>query len=229
MAAEKRKFFAVVKFDHRPSIDIDDTAARAQLRLLTKTIVESPDAMQKSAIILLSDGGGELAVRDRKGPGSIPAYFLRFLGVRRRFTEAELTMKLASVVKEVAAENEATLAPAFLVNLPTKIYHTVQNLDRFDGTNPELVTAFFGQEPAHSQIRASFATKLREAGLEDEEFAIDKAALALPTRERLVTVEVIEINYGEALRGRVTEVHLPGGEIQIQITTAGISKRVQLP
>ncbi len=228
LAAEARRFYAVVKFDHRPSIDIDDTMDRAQLRLLTKTIVESPDAMQKSAIILLTEGGGDLAVRDRKGPGSIPAYFLRFLGVKRRFSETELTTKLADVIKEVAAENEATLPAAFLYNLPTRIFQTVQNLERFDAASQDIVTAFFGQEPAESPVRTSFAAKLREAGLEDEEFAIDRAAVPRPTRERLVTNEGIEVNYSEAVRARITEIPLPGGEVQIQITTSGILRRVQL-
>lgn len=229
LACEMRRLYAVIKFDHRPTVDVDDSAARAQLRLLKKTIVESPDAMQKSAIIGLTAAGGELAVRDRRGPGSIPAYFLRFLGVKRRFTESELTKKLAAVVKNVAAENEENLSPAFLVNLPTRIYHTVQNLETFDSASDDVVTAVFGAQVPDSPIRAAFAAQLREAGIEDEHFELDKAAIPRPTRDRLVTVEGIEINYGETMRDRVSEIPLGNGEIEIRIRTAGVSKREQLP
>jgi hypothetical protein len=229
LAGGAAKYYALVKFDHRPVAVLDDTTTRARLELVRKTIVESPEAMQKSALVQLGDDGGALAVRDRRGSRKIPEYFVRFLQVRRRFSESELTKKLSEVIKEVAEKNEQILGARFLDTLPTKIYNAVHGAETFDAAREDIMVSVFGPQPEDSPIRSSFTEHLVESGLEHEQFDIDKTVVSQPTRRRILTVEGIEIRYAAALQDRVEEVQMADGTTQIRINTARVEKHEQLP
>jgi hypothetical protein len=227
-----RALYAIVKFDSQRVVAIAEEADdHARLELLRKTIVESKDAMQKSAIIRLTDDGGALAVRDRRTNIRIPAYFVDFLGAERILSEKDLTKRLSDAIKETAEEQREILGDRLVREMPTRIYQAVQNLDDFDPESDTMFVAVFGAVPEDSPVRVAFASKLEEKKLEHEQFTLAKGAIQRPTRLRITTAEDVQIVYGLQYEGNAVRVHTDENtEITtITVTTQGKPRREQLP
>ena len=82
LSSGNRRFFSLIKYDHEKVIAFDVQDATAVLHDVVNSFTESPNALQKSALIELTDGGGDLAIIDRNRRIGISAFFERFLEVR---------------------------------------------------------------------------------------------------------------------------------------------------
>jgi hypothetical protein len=229
LSSPTRSQYAIVKFDSQRVVSLDETAdAHARLRLFRKTIVESKEAMQKSALIRFTDTGGELAVRDRRTSTRIPAYFVDFLGVERVLSEKDLTKRLAEALRATAAEHRELLGNRAVVEFPTRMYEAVQNSEVFDSENDAMLTAVLGALSEDSPVRETFARKLAEKDMAHEQFTLVKEAVPQPTKRRLTTVEGIQLTYGAIYEDNVRSVEdRVTGITTITITTRGIEKNEQ--
>jgi hypothetical protein len=92
LSAGAHRLFSVIKYDHEQVLSYDiEGDARAVLHEIANSFTKSAEALQKSALIELTDIGGELVVVDRKVQADITDFFKGFLTVKRAYTEAELT------------------------------------------------------------------------------------------------------------------------------------------
>lgn len=221
------RLYAIVKYDHEEvlsyTIEEEDEVRRALIAALTSTFVRSPDALQKAAIIRLTDAGGELSVRDRVSPSKITRYFQGFLGARRRFEQSQLTQALSDIAKKTARRHAQTLGPAVMSQLNRRVYEAVQAQPGFDPANREpFLAAVFGPLAEDSPVRATFDKELRNSRIENEIFDFDREAIPRPRRKHMVTDEGIEVIYDRQYEDRVTREERPGGGERIVIETGGI-------
>jgi nucleoid associated protein NdpA len=220
--------FALVKFDHEPVLSyhiVDENGVRrADIDALTDTFVKSPDALQKSAIIRLTGEGGELSVRDRSGPRQISKYFEKFLMAKRRYTDSDLTEKLADIARAVARDNREELGPEIFRSVSTRIWSATQNLPGFDPLDHAFLNAIFGPVAEDSKIRKDFQRMLKAERIEDEAFNFDRDVVKPPAKKRLTTAEGVQIIYSTANEELVRREPLQDGRTRITIDTGHIDE-----
>jgi hypothetical protein len=227
--AAGERFYALIKYDHQTvlSYRIEDrpNGHYALLQQLQETFVKSPEALQKSAIVRLGEGVGELCVRDRVSPKEVTQYFKAFLGAQRRYTSGKLTEKIAEITNRVAKEHSAELSPDTRKNLRHRLYETLQTQAGFDPENSEtFLTSVFGPLPENSRIKQAFDRKLRSFHIEGEAFEFDRDAVKRPSKRRIVTTEGIQIIWDREYEDNVTVEPLAGGREKITITTGGVEE-----
>ncbi len=103
LSAGGSQFFALLKYDDETVLTYDveegdDGRKRVTLDALERTFVQNNNALQKSALIRLTDAGGDLTVFDRQNPQKVARYFEGFLDARRVHDDADLTEKLVQVI-----------------------------------------------------------------------------------------------------------------------------------
>ena len=221
------RLYAIIKYDHEEvlsyTIEEEEDVRRALIAALTSTFVRSPDALQKAAIIRLTDTGGELSVRDRVSPSKITRYFQGFLGARRRFEPNQLTKTLSDITKKTARKHADALGPAVMGQLNRRVYDVMQTQPGFDPGNREpFFAAVFGPIAQDSPVRATFERELRNSRIENEVFEFDRQAVPRPRRKHMVTDEGIEVIYDRQYQDRVVREQRPGGGERILIETGGI-------
>lgn len=227
LSAAEQRFYALVKYDHETVLayKIEETpeGRKAAIAALHDTFVKAPDALQKSAIVRLSDEGGELCIRDRSAPTRGSKYFTAFLGARRRFESIQLTKKLCEIAKSVARGNSKILAPDVLRNLNRRIYEVVQTSDGFDPANKEpFLAAVYGPLPADSKVRLDFDRALKSERIDSESFDFERSAIARPVKQHIVTDEGIEVIWDRQYDDKIRRKDLPGGGTRITIETSGV-------
>ncbi len=227
LLVDGNRFYAIIKYDHEEvlsyTIQEEEDVRRALIAALQSTFVRSPDALQKAAIIRLTDVGGELSIRDRVSPGKVTKYFQGFLGVRRRFQPDQLTSSLSEIAKKTARRHAADLGSAVMGQLNRRVYDAIQAQPGFDPANREpFLAAVFGPLPEDSPIRKTFDRELRNSRIENEVFEFDKAAVPRPRRKHLVTDEGIEVIYDRQYDDRIRREPNVGGGERIVIETGGV-------
>jgi hypothetical protein len=221
----EERLYALVKYDHETVLSYTIEGEDALMSALHDTFVKSPEALQKSAFIRLSEHGGELAVKDRSSPTKVSKYFQAFLGAKRRFDPVGLTSKLADVAKKVAMENKATLGPAVMRGLNQRIYDFIQQRQSFDPADKEpFLTAVYGPQPEQSKVRTDFEKALKRERIESEVFDLDKGAVKRPSKTRITTQEGIQIIWDKQYDERVKKEPLEGGGVRITIESTGLQE-----
>lgn len=224
--------FAILKYDQQEVVRFairQDAKGRKRISLkaLETTLVKTPDALQKSAIIrLATDGtGGEACVRDRSAGGSITRYFQRFLGARRRYSNASLTSLLQKATRTVAKECREQIAPPILRNINERIYEALATNGSFDPQQPSAyLGSVFGPVDANTTIINSFEKELRRNRIDGESFVFDASELPKPRRRRLTTIEGITVTFDQQYENRVAVKKTVGGGSQIVIDTDGLEE-----
>jgi hypothetical protein len=229
LSAAEQRFYALIKYDHETvlSYRIEDrvTGHYPLLQQLQDTFVKSPEALQKSAIVRLTEGGGELCVKDRVSPKEVTQYFKGFLGATRRYTPGKLTEKLADIAIRVAKENSAELTLDSRKNLRQRLYDTLQTQEGFDPENSEpFLASVFGPLPENSRIRHAFDRKLRSSHLEGEAFDFDRDVVKRPAKRRIVTREGIQVIWERQYEDNVKVEDVAGGRAKITIMTGGVEE-----
>lgn len=220
--------YALLKFDNENvlSYTITDQNGKltANISALEETLTKSREALQKSAIIRLTESGGELSLKDRSSPGDITHYFRTFLLVQRRFQPSDLTKKIAEIAREAANANAATLNPEVLRNIRSRIHDAVQTLPGYDPESREFVNAVYGAVTEDSPVVRDFHRKMRQAHIDEEEFQFDRSAVPRPPLRRIVTNENIQIIFDRNQQDLVRVVDLNGGRKRITIETRGLKE-----
>lgn len=229
LSAGEERLFALLKYDHETvlsyTIQTTGSVSRPLIEELQDTFVQSPQALQKSALIRLTENGGEVCVKDRVAPASVTKYFQSFLGARRRFTPEKLTASLAELTKKVAKKCSSELSSDVRKDVRHRLYETIQNQDGFDPSNSEVfLTSVFGPLAENSSIRKEFERELKAARIEGESFNFDRQAVPRPTKRRIVTTEGIEVIFDREYANNVVRERIAGGRERIMIETGGIEE-----
>jgi hypothetical protein len=205
LRCDDEDLYALIKYDHETVLSYTINGADALMSALHDTFVKSPEALQKSAIIRLTDDGGELAVRDRSSPTKTSKYFQTFLGAKRRFNSTTLTVKLCEITKRVALSNSVLLGPVIIRGISQRIFDYIQQASSFDPANREpFLAGIFGALPEDSKVRMDFEKALSNERIQSETFDFDRGAVTKPQKTRLTTIEGIQVIYDKQFSNRVT-------------------------
>jgi hypothetical protein len=223
LSAGPHRLFSVIKYDHEQVLSYDiEGDTRAVLREIANSFTKSAEALQKSALIELTDSGGELVVVDRKVQADITDFFKGFLTVKRAYTEAELTGALEKVVKETVKAHRNQLPTEIVSKVRQRLYETVQNRETFQ--EQEFFGEFFGAH-GDEKIRRTFNRLLKQVNLDGEIFAYQRGVIARPRPSRYSTVEGVDIQIKEQAQDTVLIRDRPEGGSVITITTAKLYEK----
>jgi len=227
LASPSGPLHAMLKLDHESVVAYrildNEGITSAEMSEILETFVKSPDALQKGAVARIRDNRAELVVHDHKNKRGISAYFERFLGSRRRFTDAELTKKVVDIARDVANKHADVLSPEVRQNVVSRIFGAARSGEAFVPDEATFTAAAFGMLEDDSPITSAFARALKAHGIEDERFTLDPELLPASTRRKVVTVEGFEIEYPGQFRNRMIIAEDPVTKQKtITITTAGI-------
>ena len=220
--------YALLKFDNDDVlsyvIQAQNGRTTANINILRETVTRSREALQKSAIVRLTDEGGSMALRDRSAPGDITHYFRMFLLVQRCYDQATLTKKIAQVARDTANANTDNLDVDVVRSIGRRIYDALQNLPGYEPESPAFVNAVFGAVAPDSPVVQDFHRRLQQAQIDEEEFRFDRDAVPRPQLRRIVTDEDVQIIFNRNRDDLVRVEDLPDGRKRISIDTRGLKK-----
>jgi hypothetical protein len=222
--------FAILKYDQQEVVRFaikQDARGRNRLslRALENALVKTPEALQKTALIRLKGHGGELCVRDRSASGSITRYFQNFLGARRRHSDAELTLTLHTVAREVAKECSGVIPPTVRRNINQRIDDALRVGGVFDPDDADgFLGAVYGPLGDESPLRPAFQRSLRRHRVEGELFELEASELPRLRKRRLTTVEGITVTFDQQYGSRIEIRDVPAGGQRIIIDTGGVNE-----
>jgi hypothetical protein len=184
---------------------------------IERTFVQNRNALQKSALIRLSDDGDAICVSDRQNPARPAAYFEQFLGVRRLRTESELTKKLIEVTRQVARDHKGQLPPDAIAALSKRLYDASQSGASVDGEKIEdWFRSIVGPIPDDSPVLKALNARLKREGMAGESFVLEKGSMPAPRNRRVETVSGVRIVFPIDLQDSVVHVDRAQGEITIK-------------
>lgn len=198
--------FALIKFDDQKVLRYQqmtrqDGSVRAKVTEVDNTFIEDRKAMQKSALILLSDSGGELAVYDRVNKRNVTEYFKTFLGVKRLWNPTDATDRLVQAFSTSATNHKQAMPEdvkrTWRKNLheATRTRETVEPGDDLNVFGAQVFGPFWEDENFRKEVDRA----LHRNRISGEVIEIDKARIRAPQVRRLRTRENIWIIYPQQL------------------------------
>jgi len=170
LISDENIYYAIIKYDHQPVLQyrISDGYS-VTIQEIADTITQNRKALQKSALICLTDDGGELMVRDRQASGGDIAHFFKgFLNVRRKQDETQITKALHRAVVDTVGQHVSELPTEFVREASGRFEECVQNGIE---NRENFFNQYFGSE-APPQVRDTFEQQLHRRGLEDCPFEL---------------------------------------------------------
>jgi hypothetical protein len=202
--------FALLKYDDETVLTYDveegrDGRKRVSLEALERTFVQNNEALQKSALVRLTEAGGELTVLDRRNQQKVARYFENFLDARRLHDNAELTEKLVQVTREVIRQNRELVD----ADVHREAYRRSYRAAAAGGAlavddQKRFLEAVVGHPlPDDHPLVVKYKNALRRARIEDAPVTLDPARVRPPNLVRYVTVNRIQIRVPDEMRARV--------------------------
>lgn len=186
--------FALLKYDDETVLSYgfeEDEKGRKKVSLeaLERTFVQNREALQKSALIRLTDGGGELVVLDRRNQQKVARYFETFLGAKRVHENAEITSTLVKVTRDLFLENKE-LVPEQVFREMTKRTYDAAAAGGSLGVDDQkdFLDSVLGQKlPDDHPLVAKYHNALRRARIDGTPVTLDASAVKPPASRRYVT------------------------------------------
>lgn len=192
--------FALLKYDDETVVayavqDGDGDRKRVTLDALEKTFVKNRDALQKSALIKLTDDGGELIVSDRQNAPKVARYFEGFLDAIREHSDAELTNKLVNVTRNLIRNNKDIVPENVFKEVYQRTYNAVSTGGNIDGENQKafLDTVFGGALPDDHEILPKYYAALRRERIDGVPMQLNHESVNPPRQRRYRTQHGISI------------------------------------
>lgn len=201
LTSNKRKFFSLIKYDHEKVVSFRVRNAQAILRDVVNSFTESPKALQKSALIELTEASGELAVVDRNLRSGISTFFEDFLGVERSHSETDLTEDIVKAVRKTVLAHKEELPTEITSRVLERVRSIATKRKVFDAE--EFFADFFGADGSDA-VRETFDGLLDKMQLTGEAFTYDQAALPENGPRKYKTAEGIVVSVPEVARGTLT-------------------------
>lgn len=228
-----RKLLFLVKLDHKTIFQYRLQGTQALLEEVKNTFSEDKSAIQKVALIDISDHVvWDVLTTDRRASGSnnyITNYFRNFLGVNPRETDLDLTKKVLNVARKWAAKNKGFIDPkqeASMYKNRAKGY--LLNHDTFD--TDEFVEAVI-QDPDSSRretLKDSFYRFLQDEGIAGQTFTPKSNAITTSVTKNIrKTAEGVRIEWDGIPKDR--GIYIPNtknanGLYEIKIRTSNIEE-----
>ena len=218
------RIFALLKFEDEKvlSYGLEDGQSGKPVPtfgVIERTFVQNRNALQKAALIRLSQQDDSIFVVDRQNPQRPAAYFERFLYVRRMRTEGELTKAIVDVTRRVATKYQEHLSPGALKGLAQRLFDASQSGGVVDGDRAgDWFTQIVGPLPEDSPALKEFRAELAREGMLGESFKLEKGALPAPRNRRVETVSGVKITYPAGLQDSMVSIDEARGEIIIRDT-----------
>lgn len=196
----EEQLFALLKYDDETVLtyDVEEGNAgrkRVTLDALERTFVQNRTALQKAALIRLTDTSGDLLVLDRQNPQKVARYFENFLDAIRIYEDAELTEKLVQVTREVIKSNRDLVPPEVYSQVTQRTFDAAScggSID-VDGHRGFLESVMGRKLPDDHPILPKFRSGLKRMRLDGTPITLDATKVSRPNNRRLVTVNNIQI------------------------------------
>jgi 37-kD nucleoid-associated bacterial protein len=220
--------YALIKYDNEDVVRYvvgEGALPIPSLERFQESFVRKAEAMQKIALVRLTNQqGGEIIVRDRSNTAHISDYFEGFLDARRINTTADMSMKLVDAFKQTFKKHKDILPPEVQKSGVNRIYSAMRQDNFVFG--PEncdaMLAAIFGNVPEGSPLRKTLQRELKERGVADETFTVDRSQIPKPKRHVMETVEGVQIRYDDGRRPAIRQ--LPDGRKEISIVTTRVTR-----
>ncbi|MFP4681254.1 MAG: nucleoid-associated protein [Chitinispirillaceae bacterium] len=209
-----KELFAIIKYEHDQVLKYRNDGKNVVLENVYDTFTRSPDAMQKAALVDMSEESPVVMVVDRHVRDGISGFFQGFLNVRRKKSQKELTDSLWSVVKNTSKEHLEELPPDFAHEVKQRTGDFLQNRENFD--DDQFFDEVFGPY-ANDQVRNTYKSCLQKADMENEQFCLDREAASVPRKRKIKTAEGVTIYFNEKSASSVQISYGQDGEKDVII------------
>ncbi|SHI78702.1 hypothetical protein SAMN02745911_1159 [Aureimonas altamirensis DSM 21988] len=227
-AATNDRLFSLIKYDYQQVIEQSSGEGGDLLRLILQEFVAQKKAVQKSAIIRVTDGTAIplISATDRIMPGlDIADYFASFLHVKRNRSDEELTQTVRGILRDTLTEVRKYLPDGGVAQAFRRAQAILR--DRSLITSAAISEAIvaaadgIGNEALTTDVFTRVSRKLKSAKLDGLEFPPDRSILQKPTLRRLKTTEGVTVLYPDDVdRSVIERQRLTGGGEVITIRTA---------
>lgn len=202
--AKGETYAAIIKYDDIRVISYK-TAKTTEgkrkpiLDFILNTFVQDRKALQKSAIVKLSDTKSLYCI-DRSGKnGDITEKYKQFLDVQREFNHDMLTDRLLDALVATIKKHKGIL-PKEIGNRSRMVAkEALSSLDTFDPTaSNELLTKIFGDHSEKEQLKSTLIKELKKQKIQHEKVKIAKSKVTTPKKMIKETIEGIRIIYEQS-------------------------------
>ncbi|MBN9236899.1 MULTISPECIES: nucleoid-associated protein [Phyllobacteriaceae] len=211
LAAAGAQFFALLKYDDEKVLTYELAEGRGgrkkvSLDALERTFVQNRDALQKSALVKLTEAGGELTVLDRRNQQNVARYFENFLDAVRQFDDAEATRKMVDVTRQVIRENRDLVSPQVYQEVTKRTFDAASAGGQVgvDDQKSFLDTVVGQALPPDHPLVAKFQSALRKQRLDGTPIKFDVSNVRPPSTLRYRTKNGIQIRVPSELKKVVT-------------------------
>lgn len=195
-----QQVFAILKYDDEKVLTYEVQEGRGgrkrvNLESLDRTFVQNRDALQKSALIRLTDEGGELTVLDRRNQQKVARYFENFLDAFRQHEDADLTQKLVEVTREVIRDNKNLVSPEVFSGRTRRTYDAAAAGGHVHAYNQKsfLDTVLGLTLPDDHPLVGKYKNALRKARIDGVPISFDPAKVRPPSGVRYKTIHGIQL------------------------------------
>ncbi|MCX5579455.1 nucleoid-associated protein [Kaistia terrae] len=210
--------FALIKFDDMQVLRFrqektPEGRIRAVVSEIGNTFVEDKKAMQKSALIALSDDGGSIAVYDRTNRKDIGQYFKTFLGVKRLYTPTEATTRFKKALEAAFRDSKEFASDETKRSWRQRLRTESEARTSIDPeTDLEgFGTGVFGSLWQDQRFRSSLDRHLQAQRVSGEVIELDITQIPAPRTRRIKTLEDVLIIYPRSLDDAVNIVDVQRG------------------
>lgn len=209
-----KELFAIIKYEHDQVLRYRNDGAKVVLENVADTFTQSADAMQKAALIDMSEDNPVVMVLDRNVRAGISGFFQGFLNVRRAKSERELTETLLDVVRNTSNKHLDVLPPDYTREIQARADEFMQNGGQFNDN--EFFTKVFGPD-ADDSVRNTYKHFIEKEDLVNEQFYLDKEAASVAKKRKFKTAEGVTIYFGDKAASTVKISYGQNGEKDVII------------
>lgn len=200
LAAGTEEFFALLKYDDEKVLTYDveearDGRKRVSLEAIERTFVQNREALQKSALVKLTSGGGELRVLDRRNQQKVARYFETFLAAKRLHDDAQLTEKLVKLVRDLIRSNKDLVPTEVYKEVTRRTYNAAAAGGQLNAEDQKrFLEAVVGQTLAddHPLVK-KFRSALRRERIEGAPVTLSPENVRPPSSVNYITKNQIKI------------------------------------
>lgn len=202
--------YALLKYDDETVLSYEFEENEDGDRIVTldsieRTFVQSRDALQKSALIRLTDEDGELTVLDRQNQQKVARYFENFLDARRQFNDADLTQRLVKVTRAVIKENRGLVSEEVSRNVHRRTYEAAAQGGNINAENQKSFLESVVGRPLEDadDLVMLYRRALNRERIENVPVRLDPTDVRAPASERIKTANDIRIRVPNEMRDAV--------------------------
>lgn len=233
------RIYSLIKYDYREAIEQSEGEdGQQRLRRIIHAFIDDKKAVQKAALVRISDGQADLMVaakdRTKKSP-EIADYFATFLDVERTLDDDELNRLLVEALRKTFTDCKDLLPNNDVASALRQAKAVLRDRQQIDeDAIADAVIAGAGHpanEETRNLLRHRTSMKLRKHRLAGLEFPPDRQILRKPPLRRIRTTEGVTVTYPDEVNAvTVQRTRNPAGQGEIiTITTDRVVEDTIVP